>query len=319
MTKTAIITGVSGQDGAYLSQHLVGLGYRVIGLVRSYSDKTYQGLSYLQVRDSVILVECDLLDLSQTLKIMGQYQPDEIYNLSAQSSVSMSFKQTIGTFQYNTLSVLNLLEAIKLANPRIKLYQASSSEMYGEVHDLPITEKSVLHPRSPYAISKAAAHWLCVNYREAYSMFVCCGILFNHESYLRSEQFFVKKVIVESVKISRGTQKELRVGNLELKRDFGYAPEYVKVMHRMMQHSTPQDFLICSGHSVSLREIVEYIFQKLDIPLSCLVIDTTLYRPTDIVDSYGSNAHAQDELGWEYKRSFFDVLDSLLAEELTHS
>lgn len=315
MSKTALITGITGQDGAYLSKLLLERGYRVIGLTRSYISSNFHGLDYLKIRDHVETEEGDLMDFSQVVKLLNQYKPDEIYNLSAQSSVSISFRQPIGTFQQNVMSVLNLLEALKLMGASTKLYQASSSEMYGMVNQLPISEASVLHPLSPYAISKASAHWWCIHNREAYNQFVCCGILFNHESYLRSPNFFVKKVLKESIGISRGKQKELRVGNIDIKRDFGYAPRYVEAMYLMMQQPQSGDYLICSGQSLSLRNIIEHIFNRLSIPPDRLVVDPQLYRPTDIEDIYGTNQKAKSQLNWAYELTFYDVLDLLLEEE----
>ena len=316
MSKTALITGITGQDGAYLSKLLLDKGYRVIGLTRSYMSSNFHGLDYLKIRDYVQTEEGDLLDLSQVVKLLNQYKPDEIYNLSAQSSVSISFRQPIGTFQQNVMSVLNLLEALKLTGATTRLYQASSSEMYGMVNHLPISEASVLHPLSPYAISKASAHWWCIHNREAYNQFVCCGILFNHESYLRSPNFFVKKVLTETIRISKGKQQDLRVGNIDIKRDFGFAPRYVEAMYLMMQQPKSDDYLICSGQSVSLRSIVEHLFNRLSISLDRLIIDPMLYRPTDIVDIYGTNLKAKSQLAWKYNLTFFDVLDLLLEEEL---
>jgi GDPmannose 4,6-dehydratase len=318
-TKTAIITGISGQDGSFLAELLLKKNYRVVGVHRNKLSNTFLGLNYLGISNLVILEECDLLDITQIISIFKKFNPEEVYNLSAQSSVSISFQQPIGTFQYNTLSVLNLLEGIRLTNSAIKFYQASSSEMYGSVNKLPITENSIMHPVSPYAVSKAASHWLCVNYRESYGMFICCGILFNHESYIRSNNFFIKKVIQESIQISKNKQHSLKVGNIDIKRDFGYAPKYVEAMYLMLQHNTPENFLICSGVSISLREIINYIFEKLSIPNTKLIEDKNLYRPTDIIDTFGNPQKAKSMLGWEYNFKFFEVIDILLEEELTNS
>lgn len=314
--KTAIVTGITGQDGAYLSKLLLESGYRVVGLTRSYATRYAYGLEYLGINNDIIIEECDLTDISQIINVFKTYQPVEVYNLSAQSSVSMSFKQPIGTVQYNIISVLNQLEAIMLINKDIKFYQASSSEMYGKVNDLPISENSILHPLSPYAISKAAAHWLCVNYRESYGLFVSCGVLFNHESYLRSSNFFIKKVIKESIAIKNGQQDVLKVGNIDIKRDFGYAPKYVEAMYLMMQHETPGDYIVCSGKSITLRTIIEKLFEKLDISLDKLVIDPNLYRPTDIENTYGSNEKAKTELNWKYDIDFEEVIGLLVDEEI---
>jgi GDPmannose 4,6-dehydratase len=315
--KTALITGITGQDGAYLSELLLQKDYRVVGLTRSYNQTNFKSLHYLGILDQIVLEDCDLTDITQILKIIYKYKPDEIYNLAAQSSVSLSFNQPIGTIQFNIISVLNLLEAIKMANPisQIKLYQASSSEMYGLVTDLPITETTVFHPLSPYAISKASAHWLAVNYRESYHLFTSCGILFNHESYLRSDNFFMKKVIHESLRIKYNLQSNLYVGNIDIKRDFGYAKKYVEAMWLMMQQEKADDYIIGSGKSVSLRNIIEYIFSCLNISAERLIIDKALYRPTDIIDIYGDNTKAKVKLDWDYSLDFFDVIDIMIEEE----
>ncbi|HLP64906.1 GDP-mannose 4,6-dehydratase [Flavobacterium sp.] len=319
MTKRAIISGITGQDGCYLAQLLLNKGYEVIGLSRSLNHLNDSGLKYLEIRDKITLVDCDLLDVNQIFDLLTKYQPNEFYNLAAQSSVYLSFKEPIDTFQFNTLSVFNLLETIKKVDPNIRFYQASSSEMYGRVNKLPITEESVLHPLSPYAISKAAAHFTCIHYRESYGMHISCGVLFNHESYLRQENFFVKKVIRESIKISKGQQEFLLVGNIDVNRDFGYAPKYVEAMYLMLQQENASDYLICSGQSISLREIVNYVFKKLNIPESALKISEDLYRPADIEDMYGSNTKAKSSLEWNYNLTIFDTLDLLIEEEVKNS
>lgn len=318
MSKTAIITGITGQDGAYLSKLLLEKGYRVVGLTRSYSSNNTGRLRYLGIDQDVILQGCDVTDFSQLFKIFKTYAPTEIYNLAAQSSVSLSFRQPIGTIKFNIISVLNLLESIRLFDDTIRFYQASSSEMFGKVAQLPVTENIVFHPLSPYAISKASAHWIAINYREAYNLFTACGVLFNHESYLRSSNFFIKKVIAEAIAIKKGIQEVLRVGNIEVKRDFGWAPKYVEAMYLMLQQATPEDYLICSGESVSLRAIIEYVFEALNISKEKIVIDPTLFRPTDIMDMYGDSSKAKARLGWKYEMNFFDVLDLLIKEELVN-
>ncbi|SMC72819.1 GDP-mannose 4,6-dehydratase [Pedobacter nyackensis] len=317
--KIALITGITGQDGAYLAQLLLNKNYRVIGLVRGYNSSNLAGLSYLGIKEQVELLTCDLLDISQVFKIIEQVEPKEIYNLAAQSSVSLSFQQPIGTFQFNTLSIFNILEVIKMLNKNIRFYQASSSEMYGKVNHLPITEDSILHPLSPYAISKVAAHFTCIHYRESYNLHISCGILFNHESYLRQNTFFVKKVIQDSIKITKGHLNALKVGNIDVRRDFGYAPKYVEAMYLMLQQENPSDYLICSGQTISLREIIYYIFDKLNIPHHLCQIDNQLYRPAEIEDMFGNNAKAKAELNWDYDLSIFQTLDLLLNEELENS
>lgn len=319
MGRTALITGITGQDGAYLAKYLLDKDYKVTGIVRSCFHSSLFGLKYLGIAGKVDLKECDLSDLAQVIAITKEVQPDEIYNLAAQSSVSLSFKQPIGTISFNIISVLNLLEAIKLIRPGTKFYQASSSEIFGTSNDLPLTETSKIHPVSPYAISKASSHWITTNYREAYSLFACSGFLFNHESFLRSENFFVKKVIKQAVAISRGTATSLQVGNIDIKRDFGWAPDYIKAMHAILSYDNPEDFVICSGRSVSLRAIVEFIFDRLSVSIECLQINESFQRPTEITDIYGDSSKAKRLLNWQYNRSFFDVLDILINEELDYS
>lgn len=315
---TAIITGVTGQDGAYLSQLLIKKNYRVIGLVRSYRNLSAKGLEYLKIKDQIEFVECDLTDLSQVLSIIKNYNPSEIYNLAAQSSVSLSFKQPIGTIHFNIISVLNILEAIRIVNPKTKFYQASSSEIFGDTN-LPIKENTVINPISPYGISKATAHWITKNYREAYNIYSCSGFLFNHESYLRSDNFFIKKVITESIKIKKGIVPFLKVGNIDIRRDFGWAPKYVEAMYLMLQQPIPDDFIICSNASVSLKEIIEYTFEYLNIPLDKLIIDQDLFRPTEIKDIYGDSSKAKEKLNWNYNMTFLKVLKILIDEELSHA
>ncbi|MDF7820404.1 GDP-mannose 4,6-dehydratase [Runella sp. MFBS21] len=318
MSSTAIITGITGQDGAYLSRFLLEKGYKVIGIVRSYTSSDVRGLRLLGIQDKVELVECDLTDLSQVISVIGSTRPTEVYNLAAQSSVALSFKQPIGTINFNIISVLNLLEAIRLIKADTKFYQASSSEIFGGTNQLPITEQSAINPISPYSISKASAYWITKNYREAYHIFSCSGFLFNHESYLRSENFFIKKIIRESIRIQRGVANQLEVGNIDIKRDFGWAPKYVEAMYLMLQRSEPEDYVICSNTSVSLRSIIEYVFTKLKISMECLKVRSDFYRPTEIPDIYGSNSKARQELNWQYDLSFFDVLDILIEEELEY-
>ena len=313
--KLAIISGITGQDGAYLSRLLLQKGYSVIGLTRSYTGLNIRGLQYLAIDKSVQIEECDLMDLSVVLKILNRYKPAEFYNLGAQSSVGVSFEQPIGTISYNTISVLNVLETIRILKLDTRFYQASSSEMFGRVTKLPINEETALHPLSPYAISKAAAYWTCINYRESYGIYATNGVLFNHESYLRAPNFFVKKVIRSAFQMKHHQLDCLHLGNIDIRRDFGYAPDYVEAMYLSLQQSQPGDYFICSGESVLLKDIVEYVFDKLSIPHSKIVVDPKLYRPVEIMDLYGDNGKAQKQLGWSYSKSFFQVLDTLVEEE----
>lgn len=316
MKKTAIITGITGQDGAYLSDLLFKKGYQVIGLIRKDAEENYFGVEYLKIKDKIIFRKCDLLNLSEIVTIFEEFKPAEVYNLAAQSAVGLSFEKPHETINFNILSVLNLLEAIKKVDKKIKFYQASSSDMFGNIDTLPVTENSIIHPASPYAISKATGHWMTINYRESYNLFACCGILFNHESYLRTDNFFVKKIIRTALNIKNGKQDELRVGNIDLKRDFGFAPDYVNAMWLMLQQEKPKDFLVCSGESISLREIVHYVFDKLKIDKNKIIIDKSFFRPNDIKNIYGDNRKAKKELDWKYDKTFFEVLDILIKEEM---
>lgn len=313
--KTAIITGITGQDGAYLSKLLLQKGYIVIGLIRSHYGSNSSRLKYLNILDQIEMVECDLRDLSQVLNIISSYKPDEIYNLAAQSSVSLSFQQPIGTIGFNIYSVLNFLEAIRLLNPAIRFYQASSSEMFGKVGNLPITEEAMVHPLSPYAISKVTGHYICINYRESYQLYTSCGILFNHESYLRGENFFIRKLIRGAFDIVNGKKDSLEFGNLDIKRDFGWSEKYVEAMWLMLQQDQPDDYVISSGKSLSLREIVYYVFDKLAIDRTCIKTNAAFFRPTEIVDIYGSSEKARKQLNWHYDMNFFDVIDLIMEEE----
>lgn len=313
--KKAIITGITGQDGAYLSRLLLDKGYSVIGLIRSLSGSNRNRLKYLNVDKYIQFLECDLRDLSQVLNIIKSIQPDEIYNLAAQSSVSLSFQQPIGTMDYNIHSVLNILESIRLLNPTIKFYQASSSEMFGKVNVLPISEESHVHPLSPYAISKVTGHYICINYRESYNLFTSCGILFNHESYLRGETFFVKKLISGALDLLKGRKEYLEFGNLDIRRDFGWSEKYVEAMWLMLQQDTPDDYVISSGKSISLREIVYYVFDSLGLDHSLIRINQQLFRPTEIEDIFGTNEKAKEKLNWVYDLDFREVLNKLIAEE----
>ncbi len=317
MVKVAIISGVTGQDGAYLSKLLIRNGYQVIGLTRSNSFRR-ASLDYLGVGEHVTIEECDLLDFSSIIKLFLKYNPTEFYNLSAQSSVGLSFEQPIGTLNYNTASVLNVLESIRILKLKTKFYQASSSEMFGKVEQLPVNSSTPMHPLSPYAISKASAYWIVANYRESYGLFAVNGILFNHESYLRHTNFFVKKVIRTACEIKLGRASVLKVGNIDIKRDFGYAPEYVNAMYLSLQADVADDYIICSGRSIYLREIIMHVFKKLDVDESCLIEDKALLRPTDINNIYGDNSKAKSKLKWNYDLSFFDVLDLLVEEEMSN-
>lgn len=317
--KTALITGITGQDGAYLSKFLLEKGYNVIGIARDTSDIRTVNLSYLGILDDIELVKANLLDLSNILRIISRYKPDEIYNLAAQSSVGLSFEQPIGTLEFNIISTANMLEAIRIVSPSARFYNASSSEMFGKMkkEDLPVTEETVLHPVSPYSISKASAHWITINYREAYNIYSVCGILFNHESALRGENFVTKKIIEKAVQIKAGSAGKIKLGNLSISRDWGYAPEYIKAMWLMLQQEKPDDFIICSGEHHTLKEFTEGVFHNLGISFEETVsIDEDLYRPVDLEIIYGDNSKAKNVLGWDYNISFNSLISKLIEDEI---
>lgn len=319
MQKTALITGITGQDGSYLSRLLLQEGFHVIGITRSYSKASFKNLSYLGIEKQVEITECDMYDIVGIIGLIRQYKPTHIYNLAAQSSVGLSFTQPISTIKYNIESVLNLLEAIRLTDPSIRYYQASSSEMYGAVKELPVLLSTHLNPVSPYAVSKASAFMLTNNYQNAYHLFAVNGVLFNHESYLRTDNFFVKKVITQSLQIKKGKLDFLSVGNVDIKRDFGYAPDYVHAMFLAMNHHEPGNYLVCSGRSISLREIIGHIFRKMDIDMDRMVVDPALYRPSEIEDLFGDNSDTRNTLNWNYDKDFRDILDILIEEEISNS
>lgn len=316
MSKTALITGVSSQDGAYLSKVLLEKNYHVVGLIRNSQNQILSSLDYLGIKNDIQYEVGDLQDGISLSRILHKVKPDEIYNLAAQSSVSLSFEHPLSTMQYNCMSVLNLLELIKISHGQTRFLQPVSSDMYGGSSVLPVHENSNIIPTSPYAISKALAYWAVKNYREAYSIFCSNAILFNHESHLRGHNFFIKKVINSAIQIKNGRMSVLKLGNIDVKRDFGYAPEYARAMWLILQADVADDYCICSGVSLSLRKIVEYVFDKLNINRDKIVIDPNLYRPVEVMDIYGDNSKIKNNLNWEYNMSFFDVLDILIAEEL---
>lgn len=313
---TVIITGISGQDGLYLSKLLLSKGYAVIGTVRSIRSLKKENFKYLGILDKITIEEVDLSDIINVIKLIRKYQPDEIYNLAAQSSVGLSFEQPIGTFSFNTLSVNNLLESIRLFKPDAKFYQASSSEMFGNADEMPITLSTPKKPVSPYGVSKMAAYYMVTTYRDSYGIYAVNGILFNHESYLRGNNFFVKKIIQEAIKIKKGIVNHLNVGNLNIKRDFGFAPKYVEAMWKMMLQEKPKDLIICSGSSVLLKDVVYHIFEYLNLDIDVINVDSSLYRPNEIEEIYGDNTLSKQILNWNYDLTFFEVLDILIEEEI---
>lgn len=317
--KKALITGITGQDGAYLSKFLLDKGYIIHGIIRDSTSSNLSNLEFLGVDDRVRMHLANMLDLSNIIRLLEMIQPDEIYNLAAQSSVAISFEQPIWTIDFNVKSTLNLLEALRILHLKAKFYQASSSEMYGNVNSLPVNEETAFCPVSPYAISKAADHWIAVNYREAYGLFSCCGILFNHESILRPYQFVTKKIIATAVRIGKGSKEKLGLGNLEIKRDWGYAPEYIKAMWLMLQQEKPDDYIIATGEAHSLREFVQFAFGNQGLNYEDhILIDKSFYRPSDIDIIYGNPAKAKEKLHWRNNIHFEDLIGLLLKEEIRY-
>ena len=316
--KTAIISGISGQDGAYLAKLLLEKGYKVIGFIRQNRNRDLSGLTFLGIEDKVELQELDLQNQLTVEKLIEAYQPDEFYNLAAQSSVGLSFKNPLVTFEFNTISVINILEAIRLKSPETKYYQASSSEMFGNIgmKNLPLKESVLFHPASPYGISKASAHWITVNYREAYGVKACCGILFNHESCLRGENFVIKKIIRTALEIKEGKKDVLELGNLAVQRDWGYAPKFVEAMWLMLQQNEFKEYLICSGQVTSLKNIAERVFTQLELDFDKHVkVDQSLMRNVELDIIYGDNSKAKNELGWDYGISTDQLIAKLITDE----
>ncbi len=320
--KTAMITGITGQDGAYLSKLLLEKGYKVIGITRSLQSGNINGLNFLGIQNDVELIEANVFDLSNIIRLLEKYKPEEFYNLAAQSSVGLSFEQPIGTLEYNIISIANILEAIRIVDKHIKVYQSSSSEMFGNVQKelLPVDENFIIHPASPYAISKASSHWICVNYREAYQLFISSGILFNHESVLRRPNFVTKKIVSGALKIKNGQLDILKVGNTSIMRDWGYAPKYVEAMWTMLNIDKPGDYVICTGEPHTLQEFIEKVFSKFGLDSTEYVkSDTSLLRPVDLEVIYGNPTKAKTELNWSYNLSFDDLIEKLTEDEIYYN
>lgn len=315
MAKKALITGLTGQDGSYLAELLHQKGYQVHGLLRRSSQPVEQRLGHLA--DFVKIEHGDLTDSLSLREILGRVQPDEIYNLAAQSHVAWSFKTPESTFDITGAGCLRLLEAMRQTSPQSRFYQASSSEMFGQVHETPQTERTPFHPRSPYGVAKVAAFWATVNYREGYDMFACNGILFNHESERRGEEFVTRKITIAAARIKLGLQDKLMLGNLEAKRDWGYAPEYVEAMWLMLQQDKPEDYVIATGQTHSVQDFCEAAFSHLDLDWRKYVeIDPAFYRPAEVNLLIGDPSKAKRELGWEPKVSFRELVARMVDADL---
>jgi GDPmannose 4,6-dehydratase len=318
--KTAVISGITGQDGTLLADLLLKKGYHIIGLMPDHRESSIQRLIYLGIERKIQLVRINLFSELEISDLLIKHEVSEFYNLAALSSVGNSFREPTQTFEFNSLSVLNILESIRKVSPSTRFYQASSSEMFGNVGkaSLPIQESFLFHPASPYGISKASAHWLTVNYREAFKLQTCCGILFNHESALRPNHFVVKKIIRTALLIQRGDATILTLGNISIVRDWGYAPFYVDAMWRMMQQDKLDDYLICSGNPISLNNLVKLVFEQLNLDMKQYVkIDNALLRSLDLEIIYGDNSKAKRELQWVYTLTPELLVKELIKDEMT--
>ncbi|MCL0030159.1 GDP-mannose 4,6-dehydratase [Thermodesulfovibrionales bacterium] len=332
MAKRALITGITGQDGSYLAEFLLEKGYKVFGLKRRTSTVTFERVKHIQ--DKITLISGDMHDQSSLLNAVKEIEPDEVYNLAAQSFVPTSWEQPILTGDVTALGVTRILEAIRRVNPKIRFYQASSSEMFGKVQEVPQTERTPFHPRSPYGVAKVYSHWITVNYRESYDMFCCSGILFNHESPRRGLEFVTKKITNGAAMIKLGLANELRLGNLEAKRDWGYAGDYVRAMWLMLQQDEPDDYVIATGKTHSVREFVELAFKEVGIGIvwegkgldekgidsktgkALVKVDPEFFRPAEVHQLVGDASKARKKLGWWHEVSFEDLIKIMVDSDM---
>jgi len=316
MAKKALITGITGQDGSYLAELLLEKGYKVYGLTRRTSTPNYERIRHIV--DEIELIPADLLDQHSLTTAVKQVEPDEVYNLAAQSFVPVSWHQPVLTGEFTALGVTRVLEAIRLVKPDTKFYQASSSEMFGQAAEVPQNEKTLFHPRSPYAVAKIYGHWITVNYRESFDMFAVSGILFNHESLRRGLEFVTRKVTNTVAKIKLGAANKLKVGNLDSRRDWGYAPEYVEAMWLMLQQKKPSDFVIGTGSSHSVRELIETAFSCAGISDwdKYVGIDPALLRPADVENLVADPTKARKILGWKPKTTFAQLVKIMVEADL---
>src|SRR5215472_16674122 len=309
--KTALVTGISGQDGSYLAEHLLDEGYRVFGLIRQTSAHSLGRVGHL--RERVEFLNGDLLDHNSLINAMATAQPDEVYNLAAQSFVPASFTQPVLTGEFTALGVTRLLESIRVVNPKIRFYQASSSEMFGKVETVPQNENTKFHPRSPYGVAKLYGHWITVNFRESYGMFAVSGILFNHESSRRGAEFVTRKITLAAARIAAGKQKELRLGNLDAQRDWGFTGDYVRAMHMMLQQKEPLDYVIGTGETHTVREFLEIAFSQVGLDWKQhVVIDPKLVRPAEVDLLISDPRRANEGLGWRPKVTFRELVKMMV-------
>jgi len=315
VAKRALITGVTGQDGSYLAELLLEHDYEVIGMVRRSSTVNFERIASIQ--DRLTLVSGDLLDEGSLISVLSEHRPDEIYNLAAQSFVQTSFGQPVLTGETTALGVTRMLEAIRITNPDVRFYQASSSEMFGKVVEVPQRETTPLYPRSPYGVAKVYGHWITVNYRESYDLHASSGILFNHESPRRGLEFVTRKVTNGVARIKLGLQDTLALGNLDAQRDWGYAADYVEAMWRMLQADTPDDYVIATGETHSVRELCEVAFGAVGLNMEDhVVLDERFLRPAEVDLLVGDATKAETVLGWERKVGFRELVEMMVESDL---
>lgn len=313
--KTALITGVTGQDGSYLAELLLSKGYEVVGMVRRTSTLNFQRLEHIQ--DRIALVQGDLLDQTSLVDLVREYHPQEVYNLAAQSFVPTSWKQPVLTGEFTALGVTRVLEAIRMVDPSIRFYQASSSEVFGKVREVPQSERTPFYPRSPYGVAKVYGHWITVNYRESYNLFACSGILFNHGSPRRGLEFVERKVAHGAARIKLGLAKELKLGNLDSRRDWGFAGDYVQAMWLMLQQDQPDDYVVGTGSTHSIRELCSVAFSYLGLNWEDhVVVDPALIRPAEVDLLIADPAKVREKLGWSPKVSFEELIHMIVDSDL---
>lgn len=315
MEKVALITGITGQDGSYLAEFLLAKGYKVFGLVRRSSTVNFERLVHLQ--DKIELLPGDLLDQNSLISALKESRPQEVYNLASQSFVPTSWNQPVLTGEFTALGVTRILEAVRVVDPSVRFYQASSSEMFGMVRESPQTEDTPFYPRSPYGVAKLYGHWITVNYRESYNLYAVSGILFNHESPRRGFEFVTRKVSYGAARIKLGLQKRLKMGNLDAERDWGYAGDYVEAMWMMLQHDEPRDYVIATGVTHTVRRLLEVAFQHLGLDYRDHVeVDAAHLRPAEVHHLRGDFSRARRELGWQPKVSFEELVRIMVDEDL---
>jgi GDPmannose 4,6-dehydratase len=313
--KRALITGITGQDGSYLAEFLLEQGYDVIGMIRRSSTVNFERIRHIQ--DKVTLATGDLLDEVSLINLLREHRPSEVYNLAAQSFVQTSFSQPVFTGEVTGLGVTRMLDAIRVVDPGIRFYQASSSEMFGKVQAVPQVESTPFYPRSPYGVAKLYGHWITVNYRESYDMYACSGILFNHESPRRGLEFVTRKITNGVARIKLGIDKELRLGNLDAKRDWGYAKDYVRAMYLMLQQDTPDDYVVSTGETYSVRRFCEIAFGHVGLKYEDhVVIDERFYRPAEVDLLVGDPAKARTKLGWTPEVSFEQLVTMMVESDV---